>query len=59
MDQMNGADFPDFGSWWGTLDDYFRKIYDNVNYLYEKKQTSIQFLTRKEYTFIYKSFLLK
>ena len=58
VDHMNGEEFPDFDTWWASLDDYFQKIYDNINFLYETKKNSTHFLTRKEYMFIIK-YLLK
>lgn len=56
---MNGAEeFPDFQTWWCSLNEYFQKIYDNIHYLYEQKQKSIIRLTRKEYMEIYKYYRL-
>jgi len=51
---MNGATFPDFNQWWGSLNEYFQKIFDNINYLYEKKKDSLKCLSRAEYMEIYK-----
>lgn len=53
---LNGASFPDFPTWWGSLNEHFQKIFDNINYLYEKKKDSIKCLTRAEYMEIYKYF---
>lgn len=53
---MNGKteEIMDFASWWSSLNEYFKKIYENVNCLYQQNQNSVVPLTRKEYMEIYR-----